>query len=164
MIDTLKAALADGRVLRFGALSAFNVVLHQAILALAQFVFDFGPVASNIIAACLVSIPAFLIARHWVWSGENGSMFLQGFVFWVVALAGVVVSSLVVWAAQSITDTRLFFQIASLIGYTIVWAIKFFILDRLFSLPNPMAEPAQTHEINDCWNIDGSAGGGPTSQ
>ncbi len=55
--------------------------------------------------------------------------------FWAITFAGLVVSTLFAAVADRIFGAGIAVNIASLIGYFIVWVAKFFLLDRLFGAP-----------------------------
>lgn len=121
------------RLLRYGAVSGINIVGHQVILSVANSGLDIPGGPANAIAATIMSIPAYLLSRNWVWRVDGKhSMTGQVLPFWVITILGLVVSTAMAAAAQSIFGEGVAVNIAAFLGYFIVWVIKFLVLERLF--------------------------------
>ena len=121
---------------RYLLVSAVNFIGHQTFLFLANSVWGWSGGIANIFAAIVMSVPAYLLSRAWVWEVEGGhDMRRHVLPFWAITLVGLVVSSLFAAAADRIFGAGIAVNIASLIGYFIVWVAKFFLLDRLFGSP-----------------------------
>ena len=118
---------------RYLLVSAFNFVGHQGLLVLANSIWGWPGGAANIFAACVMSVPAYLLSRAWVWE-VNGrhDMRRQILPFWAITVAGLVVSTVMAAVADRVFGAGLAVNLASLVGYFIVWVAKFFLLDRLF--------------------------------
>ncbi len=116
---------------RFVAVSAINVVNHQAVLWLTNSVLGWSAVPANVTAASLAAIPAFVLSRQWVWKAQ-GDVRRQVLPFWVISVAGLVVSTACAAGAEAAFGAGLAVNAASFIGYFLVWIAKFFLLDRLF--------------------------------
>jgi putative flippase GtrA len=132
--DVLAAAFdRRGLAARYGAVSGLNLANHQIVLNVAYLWFGWGGGVSNVTAAVVAAVPAYLLSRHWVW-GVRGGHSLRGEIvpFWGLALAGVVVSTALAESADRVFATGLWVAGASLFGYFVVWVLKFLILDRLF--------------------------------
>jgi putative flippase GtrA len=121
------------KLIRFGAVSAFNVVFGQLMLYGAQVVLGWSPVASNVITVAIGTIPAYVLSRYWVWNKRGRSHFLREVVpFWVLTLIGFVLSTGAVWFVDSRWDpSPLMVNMVSLAAFGVVWVAKFVILDRL---------------------------------
>ena len=121
------------RLLRYGAVSATNIVGHQVILSIANSGLDIPGGPANAIAAAIMSVPAYLLSRNWVWQ-VDGKHSIRGQVlpFWVITILGLVVSTAMAAGAQSIFGEGVAVNIAAFLGYFIVWVIKFLVLERLF--------------------------------
>ena len=130
------ALLGDkqGPVVRYLAVSVINIVNHQTLLYIANSVWEWSGGLANVFAAFVVSVPGYFLSRAWVWQ-RSGNHSWRGEVlpFWGIALAGLVVSSIMAEAADRVFASALAVAIASLVGYLIVWIAKFFLLDRLFA-------------------------------
>lgn len=118
---------------RYLLVSTFNFVGHQVLLFLANSVWGWPGGVANVFAACVMSIPAYLLSRAWVWE-VNGrhDVRRQVLPFWAITAAGLLVSTVLAATADAVFGAGLAVNLASLIGYFIVWVAKFFLLDRLF--------------------------------
>ena len=136
---------SGGKLLRFGAVSAFNVVFGQTLLYGAQTVLDWAAVTSNIFSVTVSAIPAYLLSRYWVWQkrGKNHLM-KEVLPFWSLAILGFVLSTTAVWFVEKQWDPRpIFINLTSLTAFGVVWVSKFFILDRfLFRVDEPDEDAA----------------------
>lgn len=143
MISTVTDSIArvharhGTKLLRFGAVSAFNVILGQVLLYGAQVAAGWSPVVSNVFAVCVGSVPAYLLSRYWVWEKRGKNHFMKEVVpFWSLALLGFVISTSAVWWV----DTRfspgpLVINLTNLTAFGVVWMAKFVILDRVLFKP-----------------------------
>lgn len=126
---------------RYVAVSVINIINHQTLLYVANSIWGWSGGWANVFAACVSAVPGYFLSRAWVW-GRSGTHSWKGEVlpFWLIALAGLVVSSLLAEGADRLFQSALAVALASLIGYLIVWILKFFLLDRLFSPDRPVEE------------------------
>ena len=77
------------KLVRFGAVSAFNVLFGQTILYAAQTALGWSAVASNILSVGIGAIPAYLLSRYWVWQKRGKNHFMTEVVpFWSPCLPG----------------------------------------------------------------------------
>ncbi len=131
------AALVEGRAgpaSRYVAVSVINVVNHQVLLLLANSVWGWPGGRANAFAAMVALVPAYLLTRTWVWSVEASISFRREVVpFFSLAILGLVVSSLTSEIADRLFGAGLLVNLASLLGYGLVWVAKFFILERIFA-------------------------------
>lgn len=117
-------------------MSTFNFLGHQALLFLANSVWGWSGGVANMFAAAVMSVPAYLLSRAWVWEVEGShDMRRQVLPFWAITVLGLVVSTVFAAIADRIFGAGIAVNIASLIGYFIVWVAKFFLLGRLFATP-----------------------------
>jgi putative flippase GtrA len=131
------------KLLRFGAVSAFNVVFGQSLLYGAQTVFDWPAVGSNILAVTVSAVPAYLLSRYWVWQKRGKNHLMKEVIpFWSLAILGFVLSTFAVWFVERQWDPQpLFINLTNLAAFGVVWVSKFFILDRfLFRVDEPDEE------------------------
>jgi putative flippase GtrA len=125
------------KLIRFGAVSAFNVMFGQAILYGAQVVLHWPPVAANVFSVSLGTFPAYFLSRYWVWEkrGRNRVM-AEIFPFWMLTLMGFALSTTAVWLVDSRWETSpLVINLTSLTAFGLVWLAKFFVLDRVLFKP-----------------------------
>ncbi len=118
---------------RYLAVSAVNVVNHQAVLFVANGVWGWSGGRANVFAAIVAAVPAYLMSRYWVWE-VRGSHSLRAEIvpFWGLALLGLVVSSALAEGADRAFGASLWVMVGSLTGYLVVWVLKFLILNRIF--------------------------------
>lgn len=108
-----------------------NVVNHQVVLFIGNSVIGLSAGVANLIAATVSAVPAFIISYRWVWRSE-GNPRSQILPFWLIALAGLAVSTGMAIAAERAFGAGLAVNAAAFVGYFFVWVAKFFLLDRLF--------------------------------
>jgi putative flippase GtrA len=130
------------KLLRYGAASAFNVVVSQALLYGAQTVLGWSAVPSNVTAVMIGTIPAYLIARYWVWQKRGKNHLMREVVpFWALTLTGFALSTLAVWFVEQQWDPHpLIINLTSLTAYGFVWVAKFVILDRLLFVDEQLTD------------------------
>lgn len=118
---------------RYMAVSVINIVNHQALLYLANSIWNWTGGWANVFAAMVAAIPAYLLSRAWVWevSGKHNWR-TEVLPFWVIALIGMGVSSVFAEMADRWFGAGLVVNLASLVGYFLVWIAKFFLLDKVF--------------------------------
>ena len=134
------------KLIRFGAVSAFNVVFGQSLLYGAQTVLEWPAVGSNVLSVTVSAIPAYLLSRYWVWQkrGKNHVM-KEVLPFWSLAVLGFVLSTASVWFVERQWDPQpIFINLTSLAAFGVVWVSKFFILDKyLFKVDESLEDPAE---------------------
>lgn len=121
------------KLLRFGLVSGFNVILGQILLYGAQVVFDWQPVAANTFAVMVGSLPAYLLSRYWVWEKKGKNHFMREVVpFWTLALIGYACSTVAIWFVDTQWEPApIIINLTSLTAYGVVWVAKFVVLDRV---------------------------------
>lgn len=125
------------KLLRFGAVSAFNVVLGQVLLYGAQVAMGWEPVAANTFAVCVGSLPAYFLSRYWVWEKKGKNHLIREVVpFWTLALIGFAFSTAAIWYVDVMwAPAPWVINLTSLAAYGVVWVAKFVILDRILFRP-----------------------------
>lgn len=121
------------KLVRFAAVSVFNVVVGQAMLMGAQVLLGWPAVTANVVSVCVGAIPAYLLSRYWVWEKRGRNRVLSEIVpFWSLALIGFVVSTAAVWYVDAKwAAPPLMVNLANLTAFGLVWLAKFFVLDRI---------------------------------
>ena len=124
----------SGIMTRYLAVSLMNVVNHQVLLQIAVRWWGWGGGQANVFAAIVAAVPAYLLSRYWVWQVEGRpSLRAEIIPFWTISLLGLVASTLAAAAADAMFAEPIMISVGSLIGYFVVWVLKFLILDRLFA-------------------------------
>lgn len=126
---------------RYLLVSTFNFVGHQALLFLANSGWGWSGGVANMFAAIVMSVPAYLLSRAWVWEVDGRhDMRRQVLPFWAITFTSLIVSTVLAAIADRVFGAGIAVNIASLTGYFVVWVAKFFVLDRLFGDPVAGAE------------------------
>ena len=136
LFDSLVSRIRTQRgakLLKFGAVSAFNVLFGQSLLLAAQTVFGWPAVGSNIFAVSVSAIPAYLLSRYWVWQKRGKNHFTTEVLpFWTLALLGFGLSTVAVWFVERQWDPHpLVINLTNLVAFGVVWVGKFIVLDRV---------------------------------
>lgn len=147
MITTLTGSMTRLRVrhgtklLRFGAVSAFNVVLGQLLLFGAQVVAGLPPLGANSLSLSIGAIPAYYLSRYWVWEKRGKNHLMREVVpFWTLALIGFAVSTVAIWYVDARWSPEpLLINLTNLASYGVVWVMKFVVLDRVLFAEDPGA-------------------------
>ena len=119
------------KFVRYCGLSVFNVVSGQSLLALFV-VLGFEVVVANVLAVAIGTIPAYLLARRFVWqtTGRH-SVRREVLPFWVLNFLGLLLSSLSTsWAHRLWGERVLLINLASIAAWFVVWVLKYLLLDR----------------------------------
>jgi len=143
MIGEMSSALIDlttrvrtgsgAKLVRFGAVSAFNVLFGQVLLFSSQVVLELPPVMANVLAVTVGAVPAYYLSRYWVWNKRGKSHFMREVIpFWTLTLIGFALSTLAVWYVDTTWDVGpLGINLTNLAAFGVVWVAKFAILDRV---------------------------------
>ncbi len=120
------------KALRYCGVSVVNVMVGLSVLVIVHGVLGWAAAAANLAAWMVSTAPAYFLSRAWVWQ-RRGSHRLGGEVltFWVVALVGLALSSLVVAAVEHFTQRTLLVVTGYLGAYGGVWVAKYVFLDRV---------------------------------
>jgi len=119
------------KFVRYCGLSVFNVVSGQSLLALFV-VLGFEVVVANLLAVAIGTVPAYLLARRFVWqtTGRH-SVRREVLPFWVLNFLGLLLSSLSTSYAHRLWgDQVLLINLASISAWFVVWVLKYLLLDR----------------------------------
>lgn len=121
------------KLVRFGAVSAFNVLFGQVLLFTAQVVFALPPVTANVFSVTVGAVPAYYLSRFWVWNKRGKSHFMREVIpFWTLTLIGFALSTLAVWYVDTKWNVGpLGVNLTNLAAFGVVWVAKFAILDRV---------------------------------
>ncbi len=133
---------AGRRAIRYVATSGIGVVLTQVLLALFLHGFHWRSGVSNVVAVSVVSIPAFLLNKYWVW-GKRGKAHMRREVlpFWLFTIAGLAISTLLVVIVANLTKdpnvpelengNKYAVQFANIAGFGVLWVLKYMFLDKI---------------------------------
>lgn len=121
------------KLIRFGAVSAFNVILGQVLLFTSQVALEWPAVAANVFAVSVGAVPAYMLSRYWVWEKRGKNQIMREVIpFWTLALIGFAISTLAVWYVDTRWDVGpLVVNLTNLAAFGVIWVAKFAILDRV---------------------------------
>jgi putative flippase GtrA len=128
-----------GKFWKFAGVSLFGTVMSQVLIWWLHGGRGLSGVEANIIAVCVTAVPAFLLNKRWVWSHTGAhSVDKEMLPFWLLSMAGLVLSTLFVWIATAWVDASWMVSAANLAGFGVLWVLKFWMLDRfLFGQVSP---------------------------
>jgi len=120
------------KALRYCGVSIVNVTVGLSVLAVCHGVLGWPAVGANLAAWMVGTGPAYLLSRAWVWQ-RTGPHRLGGEVatFWIMALAGLALSSSAVAIIELLADSTVLVLAANLGAYGSVWVAKYIFLDRV---------------------------------
>lgn len=132
--------------LRYAAVSVFFVPVGQILIqVLGALVFyeraasgakEINWVAASIASAAILTVPNFFANKYWVWKETSkDNMRTQVVVFWVAAMLGVTLATLLTYVVDVLIDGHGWFEkvavfFAQLTGFGLVWLGRYVILDR----------------------------------
>jgi putative flippase GtrA len=135
------------KLMRYSAASVAGAIVGLSSLAFFHSVLGWNAVVSNILSVTLGSIPNYLINRYWTWqrSGRD-RMTIEATVFWVLALLGLLISTVFVNYADDRWGTTFALAVAQLCGFGVLWIGRFFFLDKvLFRVVTNLEDPHLHH-------------------
>lgn len=145
---------AGRKKIRYAAVSVVFVPLGQLLIqVLAATVFsgsDDNFTWASITAAAILTVPNFFANKYVVWrSTSRDRLHTQVVVFWVAAMLGVSIATLLTWLVERQVHDKVAGWVealavfgAQLVGFGIVWVGRYLILDRwLFKVTHHGEEP-----------------------
>lgn len=120
-----------GRGLRFGAVSVINVPLVQLLILLFQALGGLEGWLANFVAVVVLTGPAYLVSRRWVWGRTRAVGIAPVALFWLLSIGGLVASTAAVYGLSFISDGIWVANAANLMTYGTIFVIRFMVLDRL---------------------------------
>lgn len=157
----LLAELPLAKVLRYSGASIISVAAGLLILGINIDVFHLSPTLANVVAIAICTVPSFELNRRWVWRLHGRSDAGQFVPFCLLAVAGLVLSTLAVRftgdhsAGLANPWHTVVVDGANLSAYAVLWVIRYFILDRVFvdrdspdqgEVPTPRLSPSLVAE------------------
>ena len=133
-ISTLQRLRAEHgpKALRYCGVSVVNVTVGLSVLAVCHGALGWPAVGANLAAWLVGTAPAYLLSRAWVWR-RSGPHRMGGEVltFWIMALVGLVLSSLAVAVIEHFTPRTLLVVAGNVGAYGSVWVAKYVFLDQV---------------------------------
>jgi putative flippase GtrA len=153
-----KHLLVVHKFVRYSAVSAVSVPVSLALFATFNGLVGLESWLSNALAVTIASIPSYVLNRYWVWGKRGKNHFWREVMpFWLMAVLGLVFSTLLVHVADQFTDWIPALMAANLTAFGLLWVVKFLLLDSLlFKVAPPEVQEDVVHEVEDELGIDGA--------
>lgn len=128
--------------MRYVGVSMIVVPLTQVLFVFFYRGANLPALAANALAVAIAALPAYFISRRWVWRKVAGhSVSREVIPFWVMNLAGLLLSTLFVWLAGLISDSTVLLMAANIFAFGILWLAKFMLCEIwLFAMPDDGSE------------------------
>jgi putative flippase GtrA len=134
--------------LRYVYVSLFTAPIGQALLFLFYEVGNINPLLSNFLAVTISTTPNYLLNRFWVWRRRSTASIQNEILpYWMLAFLGLGLSTIFVYLADSIWETWLAINLANAIGYTLLWGVKYFILEKYLFKETTSSLPQTTNSL-----------------
>lgn len=136
------------KFIRYGVASVVNVVIGEAILALAFGWLHWSARSAAVLAAVLAAGPAYWLARRWVWGRSGRSHLVREVLpFWGLALAGLALTTWAAGVGEALgVDAGLgrpgqtaLVMAAVLAASAAFWVVRFVLLNRVLFADRPAA-------------------------
>lgn len=141
LLDFLTRVLERYKIIRFGLVSVVVSSVSIFLLYALDNWAGWEEWTANLLAVNVGAVPAYVLNRYWVWrkTGRN-RVFGEIIPFWVVTIAGMILSTLAVNAASARWEHSWIPIAANLLSYFSLWAFKFFVLDHfVFGRARPLS-------------------------
>lgn len=126
-----QASLVRTRVPRYIFVSVVNVPLVQLAIFLLQRVAGLSGWVANVVAISVLTGPAYLMTKRWVWPESSADARALVAIFWASSILGLVGSAaLALWLGSKI-DGIWVANAASLFVYGMLFIARFLVLDRV---------------------------------
>ncbi|NLV56982.1 MAG: GtrA family protein [Acidimicrobiales bacterium] len=147
---------AGRRMIRYASTSLICVVLTQILIVVFYTGFEMKAEPANLAATMLISIPAYLLNKYWVW-GKRGRPHLRREVipFWTFTVAGWVLSTGMVALVSDHVGTphslvrTISVMVASIAGFGLLWVMKYLFLDKIMFGPRHHTPYDEEFEIEE---------------
>ncbi|MBA2624710.1 MAG: GtrA family protein [Acidimicrobiia bacterium] len=121
----------DHRHVRFTMVSVVAVSTNQAFLFLFQ-ALGMSPSWANFLSVTIGCGPSYIGNRYWVWGKRGKNHFWREvFPFWVMALIGLVFSTVLIAIVSNWTTAPLAINATNLVAFGSLWVIKYLVLDKV---------------------------------
>lgn len=118
------------RAARFFGVTIVATVTGQTILFLLFEGFNWSAAPANIVAVGFGTALSYWLSVNFVWKYASSSVRDQMIVYVALAVLGLVVSTLLAAFVSSIWTHALSANVGSILGFGLVWVLRFVVLDR----------------------------------
>ena len=133
------------KAIKYSMVSVVAVIVTQVVIYVCVEGLDWPWVASNFVAVTIGCIPSYTLNRAWVWGKRGRSHWAREVLpFWIMALIGLVFSTVLVALADQWTDAAIAVNLANLTAFGILWVAKFWVLDSvLFKVSDEIVDAVE---------------------
>lgn len=129
------AFIADNaqKLFKYAIVGAVGVPVGLLVLFILLRAFPAWPEwQANLVAGLIMVTPNYLMNRYWVWEKNDANRFMGEILpFLVMAIIGMFVSTVAVWALPGDEPHDLLVLFTNLVSFGMVWVAKFFVLDNV---------------------------------
>lgn len=120
------------RLMRYGGVTIVSTVIGLSTLAFGLYVLNWSGLASNFLSVLMATPPAYYLNRQWVWGQQAGDHSVSGEIgpFWIMTLLGWIVSSIVVYTVETMSDIRILAIAGQIASFAALWLVKFAFLEK----------------------------------
>ena len=121
------------RLFRYMGVTVVNTIVGQSVLFIFHAVIGLPGMLANACAVAISTIPAYLLSRNYVWEQPRGDHSVGGEIapFWMLAFAGLALSTAVVCVVDGIFGGTWSVQIANASAYGTLWIVRFLVIEHL---------------------------------
>ena len=134
------------RLLRYMGVTVVNTIVGQTVLFVFHAVIGLPGMIANACAVAISTIPAYLLSRNYVWEQPKGDHSVGGEIapFWMLAFAGLALSTAVVGVVDGIFGGTWSVQIANASAYGTLWIVRFLVIEHLLWGDSVEDDPKET--------------------
>jgi len=125
---------------RYLVVSVVGVVAGHVLLWGLHTVGGVGPLKANLASTTINTCFILVASRKVIWrTGRSTGLRSELTVFVLMALLGLVVSTIAVWVTVENVGEALWVNVANLLGFGLIWLLRFFVLDGyIYVDPGPL--------------------------
>jgi putative flippase GtrA len=136
------------KLVRCFTVSVGTTIMSAIIIIVLAVGFGVPGAVANVVAVLCATGPSYFFNRRWVWGRREHSSYLRQIApFWALSISGLVLSTLAVAAADSLTAglhpsvRAIALPLANLSAYGALWIVQFALLDRVIFRDRAVAAP-----------------------
>jgi len=143
---------------KYMAVSVVNVVIGQTLLLVFNLGLHWYEPLANAVSVCISAVPAYYLSRRWVWGRSGKSHFrTEVLPFWIFIAIGLVFSTAMVALATHVAGNgsglihKFLPNIVNAASFFILWVLRFFLFDKLFTTNPELAEELMGHDFAEAY-------------
>jgi len=145
---------------KYMAVSVVNVAVGQSLLLFFNLGLHWYEPLANAVSVCISAVPAYYLSRRWVWGRTGKSHFrTEVLPFWIFIAIGLVFSTAMVALATHFAGNgdahsilhKFLPNIVNAASFFILWVLRFFLFDKLFTTNPELAEELMGHDFAEAY-------------